>query len=99
MMRRIITIVSLVLVLVAVAMVLLAIRSPEGLAGAEGLWGFVLAAVGVILGSVALWPAATRRQPDVGGQHISATGGDAYGVHTGNMHVERRNASPGGRQE
>lgn len=75
--RRLVVAGSVVIVIVAVVMVILAAGSPSGLNGALGIWGFVLAALGVMLAAVALWPARSVKDR-LGVQVNSAEHGDMF---------------------
>lgn len=96
MVRRGLAVASAVLVVVSVAMVLRASNSPDGLAAATGVWGFVLTAAGVVLGAVSLWPVvAQRRRRGTGNvQVIRAHNGDAFGVQNGSQYVDRKPGTP-----
>ena len=92
MVRRGLAVASLVLVLVSVGVVLRASNSPDGLAVATGVWGFVLSAAGLVLGALSLWPvvAERRRRDTQNVQVIEAHNGDAFGVQNGSQHVDRK---------
>jgi hypothetical protein len=88
--RRFLVAGSVVVVVVAGVMVVRAAGSPDGLAGALGVWGFVLAAVGVVLAAVALWPAAREGGSSrTNVQVVRSERGDAFGVQNGNQYVKR----------
>lgn len=95
MVRRGLAFTSVVLVVVAVVMVVRASSGSGGLASATGVWGFVLTAVGVVIGAVSLWPVVTerRRRDGVSLQVIRADTGDAFGVQDGSQHVDRKPGS------
>jgi hypothetical protein len=102
MVRRFIAVVSAVVVVVAVAMVIVALRSPAGAASALGVWGFILTALGVVLGAVSLWLNGPELGPgDV--QNVTAQQGDAFGVQGGgDLRMNRlapRRAEESGDQE
>lgn len=90
-MRRIVVVAAFAVVLVAVTMVVRAATSGDGLTSALGVWGFVLAAVGVVTGATGLWPSTRRSRTGGHGdvQVIHAHKGDAFGVQNGDQHVNR----------
>lgn len=81
-------------VAVAVVMVVLAARSSGGIDGAVGIWGFVLTAVGVVLGVVALWPSGSRRDKDQSAQVNLAERGDMFVSQHGDVRVNRGRRPP-----
>lgn len=90
MLRRSLFLGSLAVLVCAVVMVVLAGKSPAGLASALGIWGFVLTAVGVLLAVVSLWTAKPPDKPRPNLQNIQvnkAEQGDVFGVQNGTMNV------------
>ncbi|MHA7181356.1 hypothetical protein ACX80J_14730 [Arthrobacter sp. MDB2-24] len=92
MLSRLLIFVSIVVVVCAVVMVMLAAKNPEGLASALGIWGFVLSVVGIVLGVAGLQTAKPTSDPVPGVQVIHAQQGDAFGVQNGTMNVDRRSS-------
>lgn len=89
MLRRFLIFGSLAVLLCAVVMVVLAAKSTEGLASALAIWGFVLTALGVVLGIAGLRAVRTADNPEPNTQVIKSNSGDAIGVQNGTMNVNR----------
>jgi hypothetical protein len=85
--RRLLVVVSVVAVIAAAVMVVVAAKGPGGAADALGVWGFVLAAIGVVLAAVGLWPAGRDGELGSTVQINHADEGDIFAAQNGDLHT------------